>query len=303
LVEVKAVDAPYPLFGAVRLDPPLPLAEALATRDAVPGAAADPLLLARLNMKLGARITIGDATIEIRATIASEPDRLSAGGFGLGPRLMVGQDALRATGLLQPGAQVRWHYRVRLPAADASDAAVQRAIALATAQVPGAGREVRSRNNAAPALERNIERFTQYLTLVGLTALLVGGVGVANAIRGHLDRKRDTIATMNRSAPPAAACSPSYDAGDDDGAIGAIRVIARAALPFLIAWGFGSILPLPLARHSIHRTLRWRCSTVCSPRLPSRSGRSAACTTSRCRRCSATRSRRSDIGRAGSISR
>jgi putative ABC transport system permease protein len=249
LVEMKAVDVPYPLFGTLRLNPPLPLAEALATRDGVFGAAADPLLLARLNLKLGARITIGDATIEIRATIASEPDRLSAGGFGLGPRLLVGQDALRATGLLQPGAQVRWHYRVRLPAGDASDAAVQRAITVATAQVPGAGWEVRSRNNAAPALERNIERFTQYLTLVGLTALLVGGVGVANAIRGHLDRKRDTIATMKSLGAPGGGVFAIYlTQAMTMALIGAIPgLVLGAALPFLIAWGFGSILPLPLA--------------------------------------------------------
>ena len=58
-----------------------------------------------------------------------------------------------------------------------------------------AGRSAR-RNNASPALERNVERFTQFLTLVGLTALLVGGVGVANAVKSHLDRKRDVIATM-----------------------------------------------------------------------------------------------------------
>ena len=50
---------------------------------------------------------------------------------------------------------------------------------------------MRSRTNASPSLERNVERFTQYLTLVGLTALLVGGVGVANAVKGHLDRRRD----------------------------------------------------------------------------------------------------------------
>ena len=62
--------------------------------------------------------------------------------------------------------------------------------------MPDAGWEIRTRTNASPALERNIERFTQFLTLVGLTALLVGGVGVANAVKSHLDRKRDVIATL-----------------------------------------------------------------------------------------------------------
>ena len=249
LVEIKAVDAAYPLFGAARLDPAMPLADALAARDGVFGAAADPLLLARLDLKPGARITIGAATIEIRAALTSEPDRLSAGGFGLGPRLMISPDALRATGLLQPGTQVRWHYRLRLADNDASDAAVQRVIDAASAQVPDAGWEVRSRSNASPGLERNIERFTQYLTLVGLTALLVGGVGVANAIRGHLDRKRDAIATMKTLGATGGSVFTVYLTQAMALAfIGAIPgLILGAALPFLIAWGFGSILPLPLA--------------------------------------------------------
>ena len=68
--------------------------------------------------------------------------------------------------------------------------------AAANAQLPEAGWEIRSRANASPSLEKNVERFTQYLTLVGLTALLVGGVGVANAVKGHLDRRRDVIATL-----------------------------------------------------------------------------------------------------------
>ncbi len=249
LVEVKAVDGAYPLFGAVRLDPTIPLADTLAARDGAFGAAADPLLLARLDIKPGARITLGSATIEIRAALGSEPDRLSAGGFGLGPRLMISPEALRATGLLQLGSQVRWHYRVRLPSNDASDGAVQRTIAAAAAQIPNAGWEVRSRSNAAPALERNIERFTQYLTLVGLTALLVGGVGVANAIRGHLDRQRDTIATMKSLGATGGGVFAIYlTQAMLLAVIGAIPgLILGATLPFLIDWGFGSVLPLPLA--------------------------------------------------------
>ena len=97
---------------------------------------------------------------------------------------------------MQPGSLVRWLYRVQLPDNDATDRAAKALVAEAEKQFPEAGWEIRSRDNASPQLERNIERFTQFLTLVGLTALLVGGVGVANAVRSHLDRKRDTIATM-----------------------------------------------------------------------------------------------------------
>jgi len=126
LVEVKAVDAAYPLYGEAALDPPQPLAAVLAQRDGAFGAAADPALLARLDLKPGARIMVGVAPIEIRAALTSEPDKL-AGGIGFGPRLLISEAALRATGLLQPGSVVRWHYRLRLPANDATDTGCARA--------------------------------------------------------------------------------------------------------------------------------------------------------------------------------
>src|SRR5262249_49481750 len=179
----------------VGLEPQQPLAAALAPRDGAFGAAADPALLTRLDLTTGARITLGSAPIEIRAVLASEPDKL-AGGIGFGPRLLVSDAALRASGLLQPGSVVRWHYRLRLPDKEASALAGRAVAAGAKMEVPEAGWDVRSRSNASPSLEQNVDRFTQYLTLVGLTALLVGGVGVANAVKGHLDRRRDAIATL-----------------------------------------------------------------------------------------------------------
>ena len=248
LVEVKAVDAAYPLYGEVALDPPQPLATLLAQRDGAFGAAADPALLARLDLKPGARIMVGAAAIEIRAALTSEPDKL-AGGIGFGPRLLISEAALRATGLLQPGSVVRWHYRLRLPDNDATDAGVRAVTAAAQAQLPEAGWEVRSRSNASPALERNVERFTQYLTLVGLTALLVGGVGVANAVKGHLDRRRDVIATLKALGATGARVFRIYLTQVLVlAALGALPGLAvGAALPFLIGWGFGAELPLPIA--------------------------------------------------------
>ena len=248
LVEVKAVDAAYPLYGEVALDPPQPLATLLAQRDGAYGAAADPALLARLDLKPGARIMVGAAAIEIRAGLTSEPDKL-AGSIGFGPRLLISEAALRATGLLQPGSVVRWHYRLRLPDNDATDTGVRAVTAAAQAQLPEAGWEVRSRSNASPALERNVERFTQYLTLVGLTALLVGGVGVANAVKGHLDRRRDAIATLKALGATGSRVFRIYLTQVLVlAALGALPGLAvGAALPFLIGWGFGAALPLPLA--------------------------------------------------------
>ena len=248
LVEVKAVDAAYPLYGEAALDPPQPLAAVLAQRDGAFGAAADPALLARLDLKPGARIMVGAAPIEIRAALTSEPDKL-AGGIGFGPRLLISEAALRATGLLQPGSVVRWHYRLRLPDNDATDTGVRAVKAAAQAQLPEAGWEVRSRSNASPALERNVERFTQYLTLVGLTALLVGGVGVANAVKGHLDRRREVIATLKAVGATGSRVFRIYLTQVLVlAALGALPGLAiGAALPFLIAWGFGAVLPLPIA--------------------------------------------------------
>src|SRR6185295_16820587 len=202
----------------------------------------------RLDLKPGARIMLGAAHVEVRAALTSEPDKL-AGGIGFGPRLLISEAALRATGLLQPGSVVRWHYRLRMPDNDATDSAVKAVTAQAAAQLPEAGWEVRSRANASPSLEQNVERFTQYLTLVGLTALLVGGVGVANAVKGHLDRRREVIATLKSLGATGRRVFAIYLTQVVTLAIlGALPGLAiGAALPFLIAWAFGTVLPLPLA--------------------------------------------------------
>ena len=248
LVEVKAVDGAYPFYGAVTLKPEAPLAELLAQRDGAFGAAVDPTLLTRLDLKIGDRITIGAATIALRAALSSEPDKLS-GGLGLGPRLLISNAALDASGLIQPGSLVRFQYRLRLPNDDASDRAVEAVAAAAKADFPDAGWEIRTRSKASPQLERNVERFTQFLTLVALTTLIVGGVGVANAVAAHLGRRRDAIATMKALGATggdifAVYCTQILLVGLFATTIGAA---IGAILPYAVAWGFGAMIPLPVA--------------------------------------------------------
>src|SRR5262245_13249341 len=247
LVEMKAVDAAYPLFGQIKLDPSIAPPDALAKRDGAFGAVADPTLMARLEISPGARLAIGNATFEIRATLTSEPDKLAV-GIGFGPRLLVSGDALRSTGLLQPGSLVRWQYRLRLPANDASDAAAKALTVEARTQLPEAGWDIRGRSNASPQLERNVERFTQFLTIVGLTALLVGGVGVGNAVKSHLDRRRDTIATMKALGASGRRVFAIYLTQVMVVALasGVVGAALGATLPFAISWIFGAIIPLPL---------------------------------------------------------
>jgi len=248
LVEFKAVDADYPLFGALATDPPLPPVALFAEHDGVFGAAVDPTLLTRLDLKIGDRITIGGAAVELRAALVAEPDRLS-GGIGFGPRVMASEATLRATGLVQPGSLIRWQYRLRLPDAAADDAALSAFERQAQAQFPQAGWEVRTRSKATPQLERNVERFTQFLTLVGLTTLLVGGVGVANAVASYLNRKRDTIATMKALGATGGDVFAIYCTEIVLVALSAALLGAAlgAALPFAIAYAFGAIVPLPVA--------------------------------------------------------
>ena len=248
LVEVKAVDANYPLFGAVVTDPALPLAALFAQNGGAFGAAVDPALLARFDLKTGDRIAIGNAVVELRAALVNEPDKL-AGGIGLGPRVLMSAAALRATGLVQPGSLVRWQYRLRLPDAASSDAAVAAIEKEAQTQFPQAGWEIHTRSKASPQLERNVERFTQFLTLVGLTTLLIGGVGVANAVASHLARQRDSIATMKALGATGGGVFAVYCVEIILVALFAALLGAAlgAALPFAIAHAFGAIIPLPVA--------------------------------------------------------
>ncbi|NUS20226.1 MAG: ABC transporter permease, partial [Mesorhizobium sp.] len=194
LVEAKAVDDAYPLYGALETDPALPKEQLFGERSGVFGAAAPDLLFERLNLHIGDRLKLGSAIFELRARLVSEPDAVSD-GFGFAPRLMISTQGLAASGLVQPGSLVENAYKVRLPDGT-SEARIKDIQAQAAKDFPQAGWSVRTRSNAAPALSANIERFSQFLTLVGLTALVVGGVGVANAVRAYLDGKRGVIATF-----------------------------------------------------------------------------------------------------------
>ena len=213
----------------------------LPQRDGAFGAAADPTLLARLSLKVGDHVKIGAADFAIRASVDSEPDKLG-GGIGFGPRFLVSEDGLRATALLQPGSLVRWSYRLKL-ADDSSDAASKGVIDNVRANLPEAGWEIRSRANASPQLERTIERFTQFLTLVGLAALLVGGVGVVNAVKGHLDRRRDVIATLKALGATSATVFAIFTTQVLAIALvgSLIGLVFGAALPFIVVAGFGKL--------------------------------------------------------------
>ncbi|QEL24595.1 FtsX-like permease family protein [Bosea sp. F3-2] len=246
LVEIKAVDSTYPGIGTVETDPQRPLPNLLEQRDGTYGAVADPVLFGRLDLKPGDIVSVGGAKIQLRANLVSEPDKIAA-GVGFGPRLLISQEALRATGLIQPGSLIRWTYRLQLPPTASSDADLDKLIAAVGSEQREAGWEIRSRANAAPSFQRNLERFTQFLTLVGLTALLVGGVGVANAVRRFVEAKKLDFATMKAvGASGGRVVAIHLTEVMLVAAIGtAIGLVLGAAAPFGLGAVVQSILPVP----------------------------------------------------------
>ncbi|MFN9355606.1 MAG: ABC transporter permease, partial [Alphaproteobacteria bacterium] len=166
-----------------------------ANREGIFGAAVEPRLLKKLGLKQGDIVKIGDARFRLRALVRQEPDRI-AGGFSTGPRVLVSEFALRATGLIQPGSLINFSYRVALPEEITSREGVANFLKFVKDTWPDKDWQVRDRWNAALGVRRFIEQVSAFLILIGLTALVVGGVGVASAVKAYLDRRRDDIATL-----------------------------------------------------------------------------------------------------------
>ncbi len=191
LTEIKAADGLYPLYGDLLLDPPIARDRVLARIDGRWGAAIPAELADRLEVVPGDELLLGDEIFEIRAILVNEPDR-SNDGIQWGPTVLIDWDALAYTGMLQLGSLIHYHYRLKLPASTDIDAWKEDL----TTRFPEAGWRIRDRTGSAPGVRRFVERMGMFLTLVGLTALVVGGVGIGNAVRNYMEGKTSTIATL-----------------------------------------------------------------------------------------------------------
>ncbi|WP_017995438.1 ABC transporter permease [Rhizobium leguminosarum] len=244
LVEVKAVDDAYPLYGKFVAEPDYSLAALLSGQGGTYGAVAAPLLLDRLGLAVGDELLLGNVKLSITGTVKTEPDALSE-GFGFAPRLLVSRQALQASGLIQTGSLVEHAYKIRL----GDKGAMSGIQARASKEFPSAGWAIRTSDRAAPSLTENITRFSQFLTLVGLTALIVGGVGVANAVRAFLDAKRTTIATFKCLGAPAQVVVLIYLFQIAIIALGGILIglVIGALSPMLAAQFLAQFLPVSTA--------------------------------------------------------
>ena len=248
LVEIKGVDERYPLVGQVQLSDGKSLADVVFKSDAV---ALDPILLDRLNLKVGDRIQLGRSEHIIAATILAEPDKI-ADRMTIGPRILIASKNLGPTGFIDPGSLVTWRYALNLKAAaaaakgDRSVRALQAFRDDANAALPESGFTIRDRRDPSPQVTKTLDRLRQFLTLLGLTALLVGGVGVANAVETYIDRRRAVIATMKSLGATARVIFNIHLAQVMLFAVlgTAIGLAVGAMVPSLISSVYADVLPI-----------------------------------------------------------
>lgn len=246
MVDAKVVDDAYPLVGEVLLEPAQPLSRALASDGGAFGAVADSAFIERAGLKVGDRFDLGGAHFVLRAEIKSEPDRIAT-GIGFGSRVMIARTGFEASGLGSTASLTRWVTRLALADARVDDARVKAIADDLLKRFPTAGWDARTRANVSPQLTRNVERFTQFMALIGVVSLIVGGVGISIAVGAFVDRKRESIAILKAvGASGAVAFTLVLVEMMLIALAGAlIGAALGAASPFVAAWFAGPMVDLP----------------------------------------------------------
>jgi putative ABC transport system permease protein len=255
LTELKGVDRAYPLYGAltVRGGRHAPLAP---DRVLIGQALAD-----RLAIGPGARLRYGEANFIVSGIIADEPDRVGE-GFTLEPVAIVSLEGLRRTQLIQPGSLYESKYRIRTPAGTDATALRERLDKRYAVQ----GWSLKDHSRAAPGANRFFERMGQFLSLIGLAALVIAGIGVSNGVSSYLSLKRAPIATLKVLGASGGDIARIYLL--QVGAVAAVAIamglVVGALVPPGIVALLGDVLPvrpgfalhvLPLATSAIYGVL------------------------------------------------
>lgn len=200
-IAIQAVDGAYPLLGSVALSPEMPLQRAIADD----GAVAEAAFAARLGLKLGQRFTIGTKTFTLRAFIERQPDGL-AGLISIGPRVVLTTAALTQTGIVQPGAMISYDYRLTVP----PGLSVAQISADLKQRYPDASWRVRTSLDVQPGLARFTDQFATYLTLAGVTILLVGGIGIGLTVQSYLALRIKNIGILHCLGGSSAQIALAY---------------------------------------------------------------------------------------------
>lgn len=189
LVELQSFDEHYPLYGAVELSPPAPLAGALALKADAWGVALDRVLAERLKLGVGDWVELGAARLEVRALIMRQPDRSLRADWS-GPPVLIAADALGATALLQPGSRPAYRYRVR------TDLAPDDWRSTFASAFPDSDWEIRTFIERNARLGEVLGQIGSGVLLIGFSALFIGGLGVFNSVQAYLQGKLGTLATL-----------------------------------------------------------------------------------------------------------
>lgn len=192
-IEVKGIDALYPLYGTVRLASGRTLDAALGSGGDRPAVVVEPSLLRRTGAVIGDTITIGRTAFIIADSLILEPDRLSAGRFMVGPRVLMRLSALNQADVLQPGAIVDHRYRLRI----SGDR--ETAIKAVRALRPETGWELETPQDAGDRVIRTVERTTTFLGMAGIVALSIGLAGMWASARAWISGRARTIALYRLS--------------------------------------------------------------------------------------------------------
>ncbi len=236
LVSLKVVDPTrYPFYGTLKLQPAVPLATALTDKSVV----VDESLLVRLHTQVGAMLRIGGQPFQIAALIAKEPDRLTA-GVGIGPRVMMTRHAVEAIGLLQPGSRSTERFLFKLPL----DASISGARAALEHALPEA--QVADFREGSPELTEGLDEARGLLSLICLVAMVLGAIGVAMAMRAHLQQRIDGIAIMKSMGARSADVLRIYVLQTLLlGCAGALLgVVLGVAVEWMLPSVLGSLLPI-----------------------------------------------------------
>ncbi len=239
LTQAKAVDDAWPLYGAVQLEPDMPLGTALDGQGGLPGMVMDPLLIARLGIAPGDIVQLGGTPFVLMAALVHEPDNATA-MLSLGPRSLVRTSALEGTGLLAPGSLFEVSYRMRLAPGTDLDALQ----ALAEEHIAGA--RWHDARNGVPELRFFVNRLGTFLVLIGLAGLAIGGVGISAALTAWLAEKTESIAVLKTLGADRGTLFLAYGLQVAMlTALGiAIGLIAGALIPWVLGPVLGATLPV-----------------------------------------------------------
>ncbi len=191
LVELKVVDGTYPLYGELLLDPAGLDASDLGADAVFVG----PELAAELSLAVGDALRVGGAEFRVAAVVVDEPDRVDF-AMTLGPRVFVGTEGLARTELFGEKSRVRYVslYALEEDLDREQLAALERDLRAALEDSPYVG--VRTHSDAQPSVRRSLRRVEDYLGLVALLSLLLGGIGVSQIVRAWLAGRTQSVAVM-----------------------------------------------------------------------------------------------------------